>query len=148
MVDVVVPELRVRRLEHFARDDHPSEPGSLVLVADGESQLPHAAHLQELLPSVGRQSRKSLPQDNDVLRQMQFRLSSVNAPQRKVWAVNYLERNLVNLASGRHHRRPLLFPVTEVANIAFHYLSGGVGAPRPTAATVGRNPDIRAHDDG
>src|SRR4030095_7918644 len=102
MVDVVVPELRVRRLENLARCDHPSEPGSLIIVAEGESQLPHAAHLQELPPSIGRQSRKGLPQVNNVRGQMYFTLSPVDAPHRKVWAVNCLERNRLNLACCRH----------------------------------------------
>ena len=66
---------------------------------------------------------------SDVFGQMYFSLSPVDAPQRKVWAVNYLERNRLNFTSGRHLRRPPGFPVPEVANIALHHLTAGVGAP-------------------
>ena len=77
-----------------------------------------------------------------------FILSRVDAPHRKVWALNCLERSRINLTFCRHLRRPLVFPVPEVANIALYDLTAGVGVPGPAAAAVGRNPDVRSHDDG
>src|SRR6266566_4368840 len=99
MVDVVVPELKTRRLEHFARGDHPGESSGLVLMAEREGQLPHAAHLQELAPPVGRQPRKGLPQLCDVLWQSYFGLSSVDTPQGKIGSADCLERNCRGLSS-------------------------------------------------